>query len=163
MNFFPDFAPNSRKEWRLSLFNQICENNFENCRNFWNLWRLFNIIQFIQSCPYSRHQDFFTTKIPLSLLKLIFAVIQWSPKYKCSDIEVHGVPMHVELFERLHGNRRRPNQIRNSMLVLDPLHPPLRKSIRPRSGFARIKFLKIGASVLTNAFDSFWCIFRLRP
>ena len=34
-------------------------------------------------------------------------------------------------------------------------------------GFARIKFLKnasaIGASVLTNAFDSSWCIFRLRP
>ena len=46
--FFPDFAPNSRKEWRTSLFNQlICENNFENCRNFWNLWKLFN---FIQSC-----------------------------------------------------------------------------------------------------------------
>ena len=42
MNFFPDFAPNSRKEWRLSLFNQIYENNFENCRNFWNMWKLFN-------------------------------------------------------------------------------------------------------------------------
>ena len=47
MNFVPDFAPNSRKEWRLSLFNQNCENNFEHCRNkFWNLWKLFNIIQY---------------------------------------------------------------------------------------------------------------------
>ena len=36
MNFFPDFAPNSRKQWRLSFFNQICENKLENCRKFWN-------------------------------------------------------------------------------------------------------------------------------
>ena len=43
---FPDFAPNSRKEWRLSLFNQFCENKLENCRKFWNLWKLFNIIQY---------------------------------------------------------------------------------------------------------------------
>ena len=34
MNFFPDFAPNSRKEWRLSFFNQICENKLENYRKF---------------------------------------------------------------------------------------------------------------------------------
>ena len=40
-----DFAPNSREEWRLSLFNQFCENKLENCRKFWNLWKLFNIIQ----------------------------------------------------------------------------------------------------------------------
>ena len=48
MNFFPDFAPNSRKGWRLSLFDQICENKLEICRNFWNfwnLWKLFNIVQ----------------------------------------------------------------------------------------------------------------------
>ena len=47
MNFFPDFAPNSRKEWRLLLFNQICENKLESncCRKFWNLWELFTIIQ----------------------------------------------------------------------------------------------------------------------
>ena len=44
--FFPDFAPNSRKECRLSLFNQFCENKLENCRKFWNLWKLFNIIQY---------------------------------------------------------------------------------------------------------------------
>ena len=52
--FFPDFAPNSRKEWRLSLFNQICENKLENCRKFWNLWKLFDItivFSIIQSCP----------------------------------------------------------------------------------------------------------------
>ena len=46
MIFFPDFAPNSRKEWRLSLFNQICENKLEHCRNFWNLWKLFIMIQY---------------------------------------------------------------------------------------------------------------------
>ena len=46
MNFFPDFAPNSRREWRLSLFNQICENKLENCRKFWNLWKLFNVVQY---------------------------------------------------------------------------------------------------------------------
>ena len=40
MIFFPDFAPNSRKEWRLSLFNQFCENKLEDCRKFWNLWDL---------------------------------------------------------------------------------------------------------------------------
>ena len=45
MNFFPDFAPNSRKEWRVSLFNQICENKLEICRKFWIWWKLFNIIQ----------------------------------------------------------------------------------------------------------------------
>ena len=42
--FCPDFATNSREEWRLSLFNQICENKLENCWKFWNLWKLFNII-----------------------------------------------------------------------------------------------------------------------
>ena len=46
MNCFPDFAPNSRKEWGLSLFNQFCENELENYRNFWNFWKLFNFIQF---------------------------------------------------------------------------------------------------------------------
>ena len=48
MNFFPDFAPNSRKEWGLSLFNQFCENELENCRNnyFWNLWKFVNSIQY---------------------------------------------------------------------------------------------------------------------
>ena len=46
MNFFPDFAPNSRKEWGLSLFNQFCENELENYRNFWKFWKLFNFIQF---------------------------------------------------------------------------------------------------------------------
>ena len=45
MTFFPDFAPNSRKEWRLSIFNQICENKFENFRNFWN-FKFVKIIQF---------------------------------------------------------------------------------------------------------------------
>ena len=44
MNFFPDFAPNCRKEWRVSLFNQFCENKLENCWKFWNLWKWFNII-----------------------------------------------------------------------------------------------------------------------
>ena len=44
--FFPDFAPNSRKEWGLSLFNQFCENELENYRNFWKFWKLFNFIQF---------------------------------------------------------------------------------------------------------------------
>ena len=34
MNCFPDFAPNSRKERCLSIFTQICEYKFENCRNF---------------------------------------------------------------------------------------------------------------------------------
>ena len=34
MKICPDFATNSRKEWRLSLFNQICENKLENCRKF---------------------------------------------------------------------------------------------------------------------------------
>ena len=46
MIFFPDFAPNSRKEWRLSLFNQFCEKKLENCRKFWNLWKLFNITKY---------------------------------------------------------------------------------------------------------------------
>ena len=49
MTFFPDCAPNSRKEWGLSLFNQFCENELENYRNFWKFWKfgkLFNFIQF---------------------------------------------------------------------------------------------------------------------
>ena len=50
---FPDFAPNSRKEWRLSIFNQICENKFENCRNFGNLWKLIWIIQYYSIQYYS--------------------------------------------------------------------------------------------------------------
>ena len=45
MIFSPDFAPNSRTEWRLSILNYICENKFKNCRIFWNLWKLFNLIQ----------------------------------------------------------------------------------------------------------------------
>jgi hypothetical protein len=32
MNFCPDFATNSRKEWRRSLFNQFCENKLENSK-----------------------------------------------------------------------------------------------------------------------------------
>ena len=46
MNFFPDFAPNSRKEWGLSLFNQFCENELENNRNFKFLKIILKIIQF---------------------------------------------------------------------------------------------------------------------
>ena len=46
MNFFLDFAPNSRKEWGLSLFNQFCENEFENDLNFWKFWKSFNFLQF---------------------------------------------------------------------------------------------------------------------
>ena len=45
-DFFPDFAPNSRKEWGLSLFNQSCENESENYRNFWKFWKSFKFIQF---------------------------------------------------------------------------------------------------------------------
>ena len=39
MNFFPDFAPNSRKEWRLSLFNQICENFGKFNNKFAKFWQ----------------------------------------------------------------------------------------------------------------------------
>ena len=38
MNFFPDFAPNSREEWRMSLLQSILREQtaklVENCRNF---------------------------------------------------------------------------------------------------------------------------------
>ena len=41
MKFCPEFATNSRKEWRVSLFNQICEGKIKSCRKFWHLWKLF--------------------------------------------------------------------------------------------------------------------------
>ena len=43
---FPDFAPNSRKEWGLSLFNQFCENELENYRNFWKFWKFWKLFNF---------------------------------------------------------------------------------------------------------------------
>jgi len=41
---FPDFAPNSRKQWHLSFFNQIYENKLENCRKF----RFLKFVKIIQ-------------------------------------------------------------------------------------------------------------------
>ena len=46
IKFCLDFATKSRKEWRVSFFNQICENKLEICRKFWNMWKLFNITVF---------------------------------------------------------------------------------------------------------------------
>ena len=40
MNFFPDFAPNSRKQWGLSLFDQFCGNELENYRIFWKFVKI---------------------------------------------------------------------------------------------------------------------------
>ena len=45
MNFFPDFAPNSRKEWRLLLFQSNLRKQFRKLPKFWNLWELLTIIQ----------------------------------------------------------------------------------------------------------------------
>ena len=60
MKFCPDFATNSREEWRVSLFQSNLRNKLENCRKFWKLWKLFIIIHYyslwfiiIHSCPYS--------------------------------------------------------------------------------------------------------------
>ena len=47
MNFFPDFAPNSRKEWRLLLFQSNLRKQIRKLPKILNLnlWKLFTIIQ----------------------------------------------------------------------------------------------------------------------